>query len=354
MVYTEITVLLVVVMAVMLLGIVYTALHRKGWLEVVDILLPELRGLDARSEIASIIVHPLFWIVSVAIIAFFTISLLFSVNQTGIGYEWLVFSFAVVIFFALFDPLVIWFSEGKYHEPLRFVFGAMSYGAVCALFAFFINSMANIWLNIEFGERMGLLLLIATAPIVEEALKMVGVVLIAGHKNFKGPLDGILIGFSVGTGFAMMENIFYAATKIPENSIELLVFRALYNTLAHGAFTAIGGAVLGKIREVGKVHWVVRIMVPFFVAALTHTAFNVLAIVDIIGVNSLVLQYYIFSPMMVVALMLIITILIFYNWWDRKKRISKELEALGVGIDFDKEFRKLKEKQDIQKTGNKK
>ena len=68
------------------------------------------------------------------------------------------------------------------------------------------------------------------------------------HKRFKGPLDGIIIGFSVGAGFALMENIFYIITKIPQGSIDLLIFRAVYNTIAHGAFTAIGGAIIGKIK----------------------------------------------------------------------------------------------------------
>ncbi|MCX8199895.1 MAG: PrsW family intramembrane metalloprotease [Candidatus Micrarchaeota archaeon] len=343
MAYTELTVWLVAAMVVMLGAIIYTAIYRRGWLEVMDLFLPDLHGQGVRGEIAALIIHPMFWIVSVAVVAFFTVSLLFSINLASVGYEWLAFSFTVVIFFALFDPLVIWFSEGKYHEPLRFVFGAMSYGAVCALLAFFINSIAGIFLNAQFGEKMGLLLLITAAPLIEEALKMLGVVLISAHKSFKGPLDGLLVGFAAGTGFAMMENIFYTATKIPENSLELLMFRALYNTLAHGAFTAIGGAVLGKIKQDFKVPAAVQLGVPFLVAALTHTAFNILAIVDIIGVNSLVLQYYIFSPLMVFALMLIIALLIFYNWVDKRRRIARELESLGVSPDFDKELEKLRE-----------
>jgi RsiW-degrading membrane proteinase PrsW (M82 family) len=224
------------------------------------------------------------------------------------------------------------------------VFGALSYGMLCALVAFFFNSMASLLLNEEFGPKMGVLMLIAAAPVIEEVLKMFGVILLSGHKSFRGPLDGILFGFSIGAGFAMVENIFYISTKIPENSIELLMFRALYNTLAHGAFTAIGGAVLGKIKQDFKKPNLLLLMVPVLVAALTHTAFNVLAIVDIVGVSSLVLSYYIFSPAMVVALLIIVALLIFYNWNERKRKMNRELAELGVDANFDKEFGKLKKK----------
>lgn len=335
MAYLEIAVGLFTAVAVIMLFAFYTAYHRRGWSAIADVLIPDINNVPLSAEVAAIIVHPLFWIISLGIITFFTVSITFSINLSTLGYDWLAFAFSLVIFFALFDPLVIWFSEGKYREPLRFVLGSLSYGALCALIAFFINSVAGILLDETLGQKMSIIALIAAAPLVEETLKHIGVILVSGHKMFRGPLDGILIGFSIGAGFAMVENIFYITNKIPEHSVELLIFRALYNTIAHGSFTAIGGAVLGKIKQgFRRPNIILLFFVPMLTAALTHIAFNMLAIVDVVGVNSLVLEYYVFSPLMVVALLLIVGLLIFYSWEELRGKMKEGLEKLGVNINL--------------------
>ncbi|MCX8205721.1 MAG: PrsW family intramembrane metalloprotease [Candidatus Micrarchaeota archaeon] len=290
---------------------VYIAMHTPGTLSIRELLFPRVEQ-TLRGEVASILIHPLFWIVSSGIITLFTVSLLFSVSQPALAYDWLLFAASVVGLFAVVNTAAVWLFEGKLHEPLRFVIGSLCYGALCALAAFLINTLVGVWLGSVIDQKMSLLILLAVAPFIEEALKMLGVVSFSGHRMFRGTLDGILIGFSIGVGFALTENMFYIITKIPAHSFDLLLFRALYNTIAHGAFSAIGGAVLGKIRARAGNVTLLYAIVATLVAALVHVAFNILAIVDIVGVSSLELGYYIFSPVLSISLLLIVLYLIYY------------------------------------------
>lgn len=290
---------------------VYVALYTPSALSLRELIFPRVEH-TIRGEIASIFIHPMFWIVSTAICTLFIMSLLFTTSNTSLAYEWLLFAASVVGMFAIVNTVAVWLFEGKLHEPLRFVIGSLCYGALCALAAFLFNTLLGMWLGNAIDQKTSLLVLLTLAPFIEELLKMLGVVSFSGHRMFRGTLDGILVGFSIGAGFALTENMFYIITKIPAHSFDLLLFRAIYNTIAHGAFTAIGGAVLGKIKARFENVSFFFALIAMMVAALIHVAFNILAIVDIVGVSSLELNYYIFSPALSISLLLIVLYLIYY------------------------------------------
>ncbi len=333
--YIGLSLYLALATATLIIWIVYIALHTKGVLTLKDLILPSIAEIPMSAEIALILLHPLFWILSLGICSLFLVSLLFTTQQQLIAYDWLMFAFSLIIFFALFDPFTVWLLEGRLREPLRFIMGSMSYGVLCALAAFFINSFLGIWLNEFIDPTLGAIVLLSLVPFLEEILKMVGVVAFTGHRLFRGPLDGLLIGFSIGAGFALTENLFYIITKIPAYSLDLLIFRALYNTIAHGAFTAIGGAVLGKIKVNFGSMSLLLVSTAVFIAALVHTAFNILAIVDIVGVKSLVLNYYIFSPLLVIALIIVVVYLIYYS--KKSARASEVIEKKTENSSMQKE-----------------
>ncbi len=310
--YVQLALYLLFGTVILILIAMHVALRRKTRLSLKELFIPKVRVADFSHEAASVIIHPLFWIVSTGIVSLFAVALILGSYNEMIALDWLLFAFSLVLFFTFLDPIALWFAEGRYKEPLRFVAGGMSYGALCALFAFLANSLLNS-LFMQFVEpAIAAVMIISLAPVIEEILKMYGVIIISVHRVFKGTIDGIITGFAVGAGFALMENIFYIVTKVPAYSLDLIAFRAIYNTIAHGAFTAIGGAVLGKIRMTFPKPNILLLFIPIFTAILIHISFNILAIVDTIAVYSFIINYYIFSPLMTLALMLIILYLIIY------------------------------------------
>jgi protease PrsW len=109
--------------------------------------------------------------------------------------------------------VVVYLLDAYEREPLSLVFGALLWGAVAA------TSLAGL-ANHDWGAVVARLLgpdvaarwtAALTAPLVEETLKAVGVVLIylIARSEINGVVDGFVYGAMVGLGFAVVENVFY-------------------------------------------------------------------------------------------------------------------------------------------------
>jgi protease PrsW len=111
------------------------------------------------------------------------------------------------------------------------------------------------------------------APVVEEFFKgIVIVVLIRAHRiGFL--VDAVISGFAVGTGFAMVENLYYLHL-VPDAGIGTFVVRGFGTALMHGGATAIfavmGLAWMERARQAKP-----QAFVPgFALAVVLHAAFN--------------------------------------------------------------------------------
>ncbi len=282
----------------------YTAVHNRK-IDLKGMLFPHLRHPSINEEILVILNHPLFWLASIGIFASFGASLAMGVSSI----EWFAFAVVLTLFLATLDSVLVWLFEGKYREPLRFIMGSMIFGGLAGMTAFLINTVMNLGLKLVSPYNTGIVVL-AIAPLVEETLKLMGVYFYSTSKRFRGPLDGIVIGFSTGVGFSVLENLFYIASKIDSFDSETLLFRALYNTIAHGSFTAIGGFIIGRIkRDFGSLK-LKLLGIPIFTAVLIHSAFNIFAVIDVIGRNSTVMNYYLFTPLLDLGLIIVVLFLI--------------------------------------------
>lgn len=89
------------------------------------------------------------------------------------------------------------------------------------------------------------------APVIEEIAKGLGVFLIFlfARRYFDGPVDGLVYGALVGTGFAFTENIQYLgralAAGVPEVLTETFVVRGLMSPFLHPIATGLTGLALG-------------------------------------------------------------------------------------------------------------
>ncbi|HHV92934.1 MAG TPA: PrsW family intramembrane metalloprotease [Firmicutes bacterium] len=108
----------------------------------------------------------------------------------------------------------------------------------------------------------------------EEALKFLAVYVAVYRKaEFSEVSDGMVYGITAALGFAGVENLLYTLAF----GIEIAPARALFSSLAHGAFTGLGGYHLGKARFASQAPWR-EVLVGLVTAAFLHGLYNALLI----------------------------------------------------------------------------
>lgn len=149
-------------------------------------------------------------------------------------------------------PVLLWVDRLE-AEPGRIMWFAFLWGAL-------VSTAGALILN-EFGMAFfaGLHLdpvftgSVLVAPIVEEALKCLGVLMIFvfARREFNGVVDGLVYAGMVAVGFAFIENIIYLGGAFDEMGtpglVGLFVLRCLMSPFAHPMFTACFGLALGLI-----------------------------------------------------------------------------------------------------------
>ncbi len=102
------------------------------------------------------------------------------------------------------------------------------------------------------GAALDVLQSIVQAPVVEEAGKGFGVLLIVwfGRRYVDGPVDGIAYAATVAAGFAFTENVQYFGIAIADATsladvAHVFAVRGLMSPFAHAMFTSMTGLVLG-------------------------------------------------------------------------------------------------------------
>ncbi|WP_102157529.1 PrsW family intramembrane metalloprotease [Zhihengliuella halotolerans] len=121
---------------------------------------------------------------------------------------------------------------------------------------------------------------VVQAPILEEAFKGIGVLLVfyVARWHFDGPVDGIVYGGLVGAGFAFTENILYfgsAWVSAPYEVVAMFVMRGLLSPFAHVMFTSCLGFFLGLAAVKGRRSAALWFALPgYALAVLGHFLWN--------------------------------------------------------------------------------
>ena len=149
----------------------------------------------------------------------------------------------------------------------RQVLGSLAWGAVAGGISWAAHVLAR--------DRLGVApeMLKWIAPALEETAKLAWVALLIRRGLVGFLVDAAIHGFAVGAGFAMIENLYYAAT-LRDASPLLWVARGLGTAVMHGGATAIAavlGADLAKRRDSPGV---ARLLPGLALAIALHTTFN--------------------------------------------------------------------------------
>lgn len=112
--------------------------------------------------------------------------------------------------------------------------------------------------------------------IIEEASKLVGVLLVAKRGRHTSGLDGVILGAAAGMGFAALESTGYVFTDFLQSggniseAVALTLIRGVVSPVGHGTWTAILSSVLFSESGLYGYNINIRVMGTFFTVVLLH------------------------------------------------------------------------------------
>ncbi len=226
-------------------------------------------------------------------------------------------------------PVFLWVDRME-SEPARLMWFAFLWGAlVSTLGAVVLNE-----LGVAFFGGLQVDPAIAgpvfVAPLVEETLKGLGVLLIFlfARREFNGIVDGIVYAGIVGAGFAFVENILYLGTNYQEFGTEGLVgvfiVRCLVSPFIHPMFTVCFGLALGIIAYRRRLSSAFIPALGFVVAVFLHALWNFAAVSS--DVRGFLTVYVLVQMPLFIAFLAIL-------FWARRRETRLMREQLtGYGI----------------------
>ncbi|QLH74338.1 MAG: PrsW family intramembrane metalloprotease [Methanomassiliicoccales archaeon] len=190
----------------------------------------------------------------------------------------------VIVTLSVLPPLLYlwWFTKAETYQPVERsdVVKAFLTGASLGVIG---GAMLTLMIVIPFvilsddpdGPAVMLMTAVIAAPIAEEAMK--GACLLLFKSRLDRLASGLVLGVSVGLGFATVENLLYGITAAFEGlfmAILLVGVRSLTAAFAHASFTGIlGYGVARSKRQRNDAIWL-----PFYILAVTlHAFFNLVA-----------------------------------------------------------------------------
>lgn len=226
-------------------------------------------------------------------------------------------------------PVFLWVDRME-SEPARVMWFAFLWGAlVSTLGAVVLNELGVAFFGgLEVDPTIAGPVFVA--PLVEESLKCLGVLLIflLARREFNGIVDGIVYAGIVAAGFAFVENILYLGINYQEFGTEGLVsvfiVRCLVSPFIHPMFTVCFGLGLGIIAYRRTLAAAFIPALGFVAAVFLHGLWNFAAVSsDVRGF---------FTVYVLVQVPLFIAFLIVLIWARRRETRLMREQLTGYGI----------------------
>jgi protease PrsW len=167
----------------------------------------------------------------------------------------------------VFLAALVYFDSFKL-VSLRVVVAAMAIGGAAAGAAYFMNQVLLDGLRVEFVTYSRYV-----SPWLEEILKGAALVYLVRSRRIGMLVDGAIFGFAIGSGFALVENLYYLATRPDAHAVVEMV-RGFGTAIMHGGATAIFAIVSVSLAE-KRPDALVSVFLPGLLAAVVlHSAFN--------------------------------------------------------------------------------
>ena len=189
-------------------------------------------------------------------------------------------------------------------EPRSLLVKLFIAGACVTLLAFVVEVIFSLIVPDGLGT-------ILVAPPVEELAKIAVVLLVAYRsQHFTQVIDGAVYCISCALGFAVVENLLYAASF----GVGILGLRSILLPLGHPLFTGVAGYYIGKAKFENRKE---LILLGTVAAVLLHMGWNMGG-----GLAELVSDYF------GLLILLVIPLYIFFVFRFLKKMSSSEAQAI--------------------------
>jgi len=168
---------------------------------------------------------------------------------------------------AIFLGVLLYMDSYKL-VSIRTVLWVIAAGALTAILAYFVNGLLLDFLEFEFTRFSRYV-----APLAEEALKGLVIIIMFRMSRIGFLVDSAIMGFAVGTGFAVVENLYYLQTA-GDAHLAVWVVRGFGTAIMHGGVTAIFAIISQTLTERNmKINPLLYL--PGMIAAVTfHSFFN--------------------------------------------------------------------------------
>ena len=214
----------------------------------------------------------------------------------------------------LFLGLLVFLDSFKL-VSLRSVLAALAAGALAALL--------GARLNVALLDASGLAPAAFSryvAPLVVESLKALWVAVLFRRGRVGFLVDAAILGFAVGAGFALVENVEYLRA-MSEPRVVLWLVRGFGTAVLHGAATSILAMIArGVLDRHPRSGPSIAVLPGLLAAASIHSAYN----------------HFFLPPALAAAVLLVALPLLVVAVFERSERATREW--LGTGLDSDLEI----------------
>ncbi len=220
----------------------------------------------------------------------------------------LVFRYPLSLLPVLVFLVALIFLDSYKLVRLRTVVAMIATGVVAAGAAYFIN--------VRLIGSDGFVETRYVVPVVEEFLKAAFIVYLLRAKKIGFMVDAAILGFAVGAGFALCENIYYLESLRTTNLFVWLT-RGFGTAIMHGGTTAIVAIMSKNLMDTRNSGTIVLTLPGFAAAVLIHAFFNQLFL----------------HPLLNTAVIAIALPVLMGAIYQRSERSTRKW--LGVGFDAD-------------------
>ncbi len=157
------------------------------------------------------------------------------------------------------------------------------------------------------------------APVVEEALKAAFVLYLLHRSRVGFVVDAAIHGFGIGTGFALLENLYYLRVN-PDATLWTWIVRGFGTAIMHGGATAILAMVSKTLHHRPGAVRLYLLLPGLSVAVVLHSLYN----------------HFLLQPLLATALIVLV-----FPWLSIAVFQHSERETgawLGAGFDTDQEL----------------
>jgi RsiW-degrading membrane proteinase PrsW (M82 family) len=156
-------------------------------------------------------------------------------------------------------------------------------GIALAVAAYFINGYLLRTLAVDYAtySHFG-------GPLIEETLKAAALVVLFTRNRIGFMIDATIMGFGVGTGFALFENVLFLQT-LQDADFGVWVIRGFGTAIMHGGATAVFAALTESLIERRGAPRPVYFLLALLAAIAVHVAYNALTGMPILSTVAILL-----------------------------------------------------------------